>query len=225
MATDFLQSLFGENEALTYEQLTQKIEAAKMNLANIADGSYVSRAKFDDRVKELDQKAKDLQGQITQRDTDMKGLQDQLTAAQADAGKLTEVQKSLTSLQTKYAQDQKDWEAKSKKQAKEFMVREKANTLHFSSAAAKRDFIREANSKDFNVDGETLLGYEDFVTKYKADNEGAIIEQKPATPDDGKGTTPPKIVAPAGSGKSAGADNKNPFNFGFIGVRPKPKDE
>ena len=222
MATDFLKSLFGDGEALTYEQLSQKINDAKMNLANIADGSYISRAKYDDRMKELTQQVTDLQGSVKQRDTDLADLQGKLTAAQTDAGKLTEAQTALTKLQTKYTEDQKAWEAKTAKQAKDFMVRERASALHFSSAAAKRDFIREANEKDFKVDGDTLLGYEDFIAKYKADNEGAIIEQK-ATPGEEGGNKPPKIVVPDGTGK--GTPSKNPFSFHFNGVRPNPEQK
>ena len=189
---DFLKEFFGGG-ALTYEQLLEKVQENKLKVVNIADGSYVSRDKFNDKVDSLKQQVADLQGQVTQRDTDLAGLNEKLTAAQADASKLSDAQAELTGLQSKYETDKQEWEAKNARQAYEFMVRERANSLKFTSPAAKRDFISQANAKDFKVDGESLLGYDDFVTKYTADNPGALVEEKPAgdpTP------TPPTIVIP-----------------------------
>lgn len=85
---ELLKNLFSEGEALTYDQLTEKISAAGLKLANIADGSYVSRDKMDSKVKGLQGQISDLQGQVKQRDTDMAELQTKLTAAQTDADKL-----------------------------------------------------------------------------------------------------------------------------------------
>lgn len=219
---EFLKTLFGNGESLTFDQLVAKVKEAKLNVVNIADGSYVSKAKYDDKVGALQQQVTDLQGQITQRDTDMTDLKSKLTAAQADAGKLTEVQNQLTAMQTKYDADKTAWESKTAQQAYEFMVREKANGLQFTSPAAKRDFIREANGKGFKVDGETLLGYEDFVTKYKAENPGAITEPKPADPAPADPQKAPQIVLPAGKQSDP---EKSVFGFHFHGVRPKPEEK
>ena len=218
---DFLKTLFGDGEALTYDQLSAKVKEAKFNVANIADGSYVSKAKFDDKVGTLNQQVTDLRGQLTQRDTDMSDLQTKLTAAQADAGKLADVQSQLSAMKTKYDTDKADWDQKTARQAKEFMVRERASDIKFTSAAAKRDFVQQANGKDFKIDGDVLLGYDDFVTKYKADNPGAIAEDKP---DDAQNPPAgnPAIVLPAD--KSKGTPDKSAFGFHFHGVRPKPTE-
>lgn len=208
---EFLKGLFKEGEALTFEQLSAKAAEAKINAVNIADGSYVSRAKFDDNINTLKQQVTDLQGQIDQRNTDMTDLQAKLTAAQTDAGKLGEAQANLAKLQKKYDEDAKAWNAKNQKMAYEYAVKERANAINFSSAAAKRDFIREAVAKDFKMDGETLLGYEDFKAKYEADNPGAIVTAK--DPADDK--TPKIVTDPAAKKES----EKNLFNFHFNGVR------
>lgn len=189
---EFLKTFFKDG-ALTYDELLTAVKEAKMNVVDISDGSYVSKTKFDNKVNALSQQVTDLQEQVTQRDTDLAGLNEKLTAAQADASKLSDAQAELTGLQSKYETDKQEWEAKSARQAYEFMVRERANALKFTSPAAKRDFIGQANEKGFKVDGESLLGYDDFVTKYTADNPGALVEEKPAgdpTP------TPPTIVIP-----------------------------
>lgn len=188
---EFLKTFFKDG-ALTYDELLTAVKEAKMNVVDIADGSYVSKTKFDNKVNALSQQVTDLQEQVTQRDTDLAGLNEKLTAAQADASKLSDAQAELTGLQSKYEADKQEWEAKSARQAYEFMVRERANALKFTSPAAKRDFIGQANEKGFKVDGESLLGYDDFVAKYTADNPGALVEEKPA----GDPTPPPTIVIP-----------------------------
>ena len=215
---EFLKALF-ENGPLTYEQLVEKAKAAKIEAVNIAGGTYVSRDKFDDKVRTLSGQITDLQGQLKQRDTDMADLQTKLSAAEKDAGKLADAQASLSALQSKYSDDQKAWQTKVDRQQYEFAIREKANGIKFTSPAAKRDFIREATSKEFKADGDTLLGYDDFVTKYKADNPGAVADDAadPAQPD----PKMPTIVLPGGT---QNGDNKASFGFHFTGVRAKPQD-
>ena len=201
---EFLKALFGD-EALTYDQLAAKVAEGKLNVVNIADGSYVSRNKFDDTVNGLKSQVTDLQGQIAQRDTDLAGLNEQLTAAQADAGQLAEAQKQLSALQSKYDKDSKAWEAKNAQQAYEYAVRSKASELKFTSAAAKKDFIREAIAQGFKMDGDTLMGYTDFVAKYQENDPGAFVKETPAA--DPKPADPtPTIVLP-------GKSNPNPHKM------------
>lgn len=201
---EFLKALFGD-EALTYDQLAAKVTEGKLNVVNIADGSYVSRNKFDDTVNGLKSQVTDLQGQIAQRDTDLAGLNEQLTAAQADAGQLAEAQKQLSALQSKYDKDSKAWEAKNAQQAYEYAVRSKAGELKFTSAAAKKDFIREAIAQGFKMDGDTLMGYTDFVAKYQENDPGAFVKETPAA--DPKPADPtPTIVLP-------GKSNPNPHKM------------
>ena len=177
-----------------------------VRFADLSEGGYVSVDKFNAQVNGLNQQVKDLQGQLASRDTDITGLQEKLTAATADATKLAEVQQQLTGLQAKYTKDQKDWETKTTKQRKEFMVRERANGLKFSSEAAKRDFLGQANVKDFQLDGETLIGYNEFFDKYKAENPTAFVEEKPADPPPADPPAPkPNIVLPGNSGGTPGA--------------------
>jgi len=175
------------------------------------------------QVTTLTQQVTDLQTQLTQRDTDMTSLQEQLTAAQTDAGKLTEAQEQLTALQGKYAADQKKWDEKIAKQAYEFAVREGAGRLKFTSAAAQRDFIREATGKKLAMENGKLLGFDDFTEAYKAENPGALAEEeppKPAEPEKPAAAPAPSFVLPSTpAGAAAPGDG---FNFNFSGVRPRP---
>jgi len=220
------------NELLSpelYQQVQARIDEVNagqtdktkhVRFADLSEGGYVSVDRFNSQVNGLTQQVNDLTGQITQRDADITDLQGKLTAAQTDASKLTEAQTQLTNLQTKYQQDQQAWDAKVVKQRKEFMVREQANSLNFSSAAAKRDFISQAQAKDFQIDGETLVGYVDFLTKYKTDNPGALVDQAPADPNN-PGDNKPQIVLPKNQ-KPDG--DKAVFGSHFNGIRPKPSD-
>ncbi len=134
-----------------------------------------------------------LQEQIAQRDKDMKALNDKLTAAQADAGKLTDAQTALADLQTKYAADQKEWEAKQAAQAYEFAVKSRAGEMKFSSKAAKNDFVRSALEKKMQLEGDSILGFDDFTKAYREADPSAFVSEEPAKPQ-------PTITVP---GKSA----------------------
>lgn len=199
---DFLKSVFPEGGSLTYDQFVEAVKAQKMNLANLAEGGYVSLGKHNDVVNGLNGQVSTLQGQITQRDTDLATLREQLTAAQADAGKLGTVQQSLTDLQTKYTTEKGEYEQKLARQNYEFMVRERTNALQFSSAAAKKAFVQEVIGKDFKVDGDNLLGYEDFVAKYKADDPGAFAVEK--APEATPAAKTPTVVLPSGGTPTPG---------------------
>lgn len=196
-----LKALFS-NGPLTYEQFVEAAQAAKMNLVNLADGGYVSQAKFDDKVGGLTQQVSQLTEQIGQRDTDMATLKEALEAAQADAGKLPGVQQSLADLQTKYANDKAKFEKSMADQRYEFAVREKANGLKFSSTAAKKAFLSEAIGKKFKMDGDNLQGYDEFLNQYKTDDPGAFVLDTP--PADPKPDTP-RITLPGKHEKPAGA--------------------
>ena len=207
-----LQEVLGEE---LYAQVEAKINEVNANqpdktkhvrFADLGEGNYVSRTKYDDKVNGLTQQVTDLQGQITQRDTDLAGLNEQLTAAQADAGQLAEAQKQLSTLQSKYDKDSKEWARKNQQQAYEYEIRNRANELKFTSAAAKKDFIREAIAAQFKQDGDTLMGYTDFVTKYQENDPGAFVQETPlADPAPADPTPAPQIVLP---GKSTPAPKK-----------------
>ncbi len=123
-----------------------------------------------------------LNDQIKQRDADIKTLGDKLTAAQADAGKLTDAQTALSDLQAKYAEDQKAWDAQKAAQAYEFAVKTKAGELKFSSNAAKNDFIRSALDKKMQLDGDKILGFDDFAKAYREADPTAFVSDEPAKP-------------------------------------------
>ena len=201
-------------EGATKEQID---EIMYLNIADIGNAKNGTAQ----QISSLTQQVTDLQAQMTQRDTDMATPQEQLAAAQTDAGKLTEAQTQLTALQSKYAADQKAWDAKIAKQAYEFAIREAAGKLTFTSAAAQRDFIREATGKKLAYEGGKLMGFDDFTAAYRADNPGALAEEKPAEPEPAPAPKPELVLPKTPQGP---ADNGDGFHFTFGGVRPKPTE-
>ena len=201
---EFLKNLFA-NGPLTYDQLAEAVSKAGMNVVDLSSGAYVAKDKFDNRVNTLTQQITDL-----------------------NAAKMADVQTQLTALQGKYTKDTEDYQKKLTAQAYDFALREASSGLHFSSNSAKRAFLEDANAKGLKLDGGKLLGWDDYVTAYRAADPGAFKTEAPADEggNGGQGGNPPAIVLPAGSGKTAGAEGgKSLFNFNFAGVRPNPAEK
>lgn len=217
MKREFLKEL-----GLEDKDIIDKIMAENGNDIEAARQSESS--KFSTEKDTLTAKANDLQGQLDARDADIRDLQGKLTAAQTDAGKLTEATQQLNGLQAKYDAERQEWAQKQAQQAYEFAVKQKANELKFSSAAARKDFVREAIDAQLKMDGDTLLGYSDFVEKYKAGDPGAFVADAPTEQNPGSGqesTPPPLITLPKNNPKPA---EPGAFGFHFNGVRPAPKE-
>ncbi len=216
--------LFSQVEAAINEHNAKETDKLKhVRYVDLSEGQYVSRNKFDDTTNQLKQQVTDLQGQLSQRDTDMNDLSAKLTAAQADAGKLAEAQTALTDLQSKYETEKNDWENKTAKQAYEFAIKTEAGKLKFSSAAAQRDFIRGAIDANLKLDGDTIMGFSDYVQKYKTDDPSAFVADAPEPTQAGEQNTPPPQIVLGKNG--ALSEKKGLFNFEFTSVHPRPKNE
>lgn len=213
---DKLKELFekAENGTLTYAQFVSAVKDAGIKLADLSTGEYVSKAKYDADIQSRDGQISTLNETISQRDTDLANIQNQLTEAGEDKTKLTDLNNQLTSLQTKYEADVKDYQAKLSKQSYEFAVKEFAGSKKFTSKAAKRDFVNAMISKGLQMDGDKILGAEDFVASYTAENDDAFVKEDPNPKPNPK---KPAIVAPTGGETDPGS--KNPFQFNFTGVR------
>ena len=215
-----------ENGTLTYEQFEELSKQNNAKWADLSEGAYVSKHKYDDDLGAKDAQIETLNGTIGTRDTDLADLKKKLEAAGADAEKLTALTNELTALQGKYDADTKNYKAQLDKQAYEFAVKEFAATKKFTSQAAKRDFTQSMIAENLNFKDGKILGAEDFVNSYTENNADAFIVEKP---DDkstaAAGTTPlPQFVAPTPGGEpSATESNAFAEAFHFTGVRPMPQ--
>lgn len=198
-----MKSEFLEGLGLTPEQIRQIQQQAGADTQAARDSE---KSKYESQIAQYQGQVTDLQGQLTQRDTDLTGLQTQLAAVQADAGKLTEYQQQLTTLQNNYDREKKAWETKTAQQKREYAIKAKAAELKFSSASAKRAFIHDAiKAASIKLDGDDLLNYGDFVEQYKTSDPGAFIQEQAAKEPEPQPEPQPQIVLP---GKSTPAKKK-----------------
>lgn len=218
-----------ENGTLTWTQFEALAKADGAKFADLSEGKYVSKAKYDDEIKSKDDSISQLNSTIAQRDTDLADLQTKLKSAGTDATKLTELQANFDSLQSKYTTDMEAYQKQLESQRYEFAVREFANGKKFSSNAAKRDFTTAmiGAKLKFDADKGKILGAEDFVETYSEDNADAFIKEETTTPPPTQPTQPqakPHFAGPTG-GSNSGSDSKPVFGFNFTPIRPIDKKD
>lgn len=222
---DYLQALFNNAEGgtLTFEQFEHAMSnQTDIKLANLATGNYVSKGKYDTEVSKLTSQITTLKNTVSERDIDLADVKSKLEKAGADETKLNDITAQLTNLQTKYDNDTKNYQSQLAHQSYEFAVKEFANSKEFTSKAAKRDFVQSMLAKNLQMEGDKILGAEDFVTAYATENDDAFVKK-----DDGQTPPPepkPQFVAPTGQQNPPDGGKPNPFNFHFTGVRPEPKE-
>ena len=214
---DFLKALF-ESGALDWDTFSKAVTDKGYKLADLSQGAYVSKTKYDDDINAKTNQINDLTGQITQRNTDLQDLQAKMEAAQGDSGKLTEVTSQLTKLQEDYNKSKDKYEKQLAKQQYEFAVKEFANEQKFTSGAAKRDFIRSLTEKGLQLENGKIVGAMDYLDTYKAENTDAIATDDPVN-------NKPQFVDT--TKKQGGEIKENPFlqAMNFTGVRPEPKKD
>lgn len=206
-------------EPLTYESFEKLMKESGAKFADLSEGNYVSKDKFDNEVAGKEGQINQLNDTLKARDKDLKDLKAQLKEAGTDADKLTELETQLGNLQTQYKQDTDNYKAQLSKQAYEFAVKEFASGKKFSSNAAKRDFINSMLAKELKMEGDKILGAEDFVTTYSADNADAfIVEQAKKEPEAPK----PQFSNSVSPDTNNQLTNDNPFGFHFNAIRQNP---
>ena len=160
--------------------------------------------KIQNKLTDAEKKAADLQIQydtdIKKRDTDLADLQEKLKAGEGNEETLKDLQEKLSALQTTYDTEKSEYQKKLADQEYEFLVREKANELKFSSNSAKKAFLSDALEKKLTVDNGKLLGFDDFVTGYKEADAGAFLADEPQAEEPQKPHFSSKSNNPANEG-------------------------
>ena len=172
-----IKEIFGkaEGETLTLAQFEAIAKEAGAKFTDLSEGNYVSKQKYDSDLATKDSAIAELNGNITQRDTDLANLRTQLESAGTDATKLTELQGKFDTLQGQYDADMKNYQQKLADQAYEFAVKEFANSKEFTSQAAKRDFVRSLLNEKLKMKDDSIIGADDFAKAYATDNADAFV--------------------------------------------------
>lgn len=165
---EFLKPIF-DGKALTQEQFEAALPTANVRLANLSDGGYVSKSKYDDDLRAKDTNIQTLTNTITERDTAMKELKKQLETAGTNAEELEKLKGKIGELETKAEIDKTNYEKGLKAVKVKSGIKDIANGLEFVSKAAKEHFINYMIAKDLELDGDKLIGATDCLESYKAD--------------------------------------------------------
>lgn len=183
----------------------------QMDAVMKAYGADIEAAKAE--TAGLKSQVADLTGQIGKRDADLKDLRTQLEAAQTDATRLADVTKQLGDLRTQYDADTAAYQKRLKDQAFDHALDRATGSITFSSKAARAQFLTDVRAKGLSMEGEQILGFDDYVKTYRESDPGAFA---PEAPDPQPGPAPGNIVAPKSTQPEATA---SPFQFHFTPVR------
>lgn len=214
-----------ENGTLTYDQFAELAKAGNAKFADLSEGAYVSKSKFDAELESKAREIETLTGTISTRDTDLETLKKQLESAGADTTKLAELTTQLQTLQSKYDEDSKAHKKQLQEQAYKFAVNKYADGQTFSSTAAKRDFIQSMLAKQLKMENDSILGADDFLKSYTESNQDAFITEIDLNQFNESSESKPQFV-----GSTPGAEdvNANDPTGGFLNamhftpIRPMP---
>ena len=204
---------------IDYSAFEKLMNENGVKFADLSEGKYVSKDKFDNEVASRDSQITTLNETIKSRDKDLKDLKTQLKDAGTDTQKLADLETQLGNLQTQYKTDTDNYKAQLSKQAYEFAVKDFANSKKFSSNAAKRDFVNSMIAKELKMEGDKIIGADDFVNMYSSENADAFVVEQPKNEQQTPPPTFSKTVNPNTPQPQLNGDN--PFGFHFAQVRPK----
>lgn len=198
---EIFEKATSENKSLTFEEFEALAKEGKAKFADLSEGNYVARQKYDDDLAKKDTEIGSLNDTLTSLNTDVGNLKTQLQAAGEDSSKLEELNNSLQSLQTKYDADTKSLQEKLSSQAYEFAVRDFASNQKFSSKAARKEFERQMIQKNLPMENGNIMGAGDWLKEYMKDNKDSFVADAPATPP----TEPKPQFTNTATGKKEGA--------------------
>ena len=140
------------------------------------------RAAITKGVAENYKTVNEFNSKVTKLEGERDSWKDQYTGVKTSLDKFDGV--DVDDLKAQIAEQKKKAEeaeknANEKLAARDYADAVKANTagIKFSSAAAQRDFESQLQRKNLPVNDGKLLGFTDFLAQYKADNEGAVLDE------------------------------------------------
>jgi hypothetical protein len=177
---DFLKELFdqAENAALTYGDFSKAVKSKGFKLADLSNGDYVAKKKYEDDLKTKDTIIADLNATIDTNKADLQSFKEKLDKAGTDSTKIETLSNDLQALQAKYESETRAYQDKLNAQAYEFAVNEYSNTLQFTSEAAKREFRRAMKEKQLPMENGNIMGASDYMNEYAKSNADSFVQPK-----------------------------------------------
>ena len=191
----------------------KKEELDKLVAENYKTISEVDKIKSN--LEKVTEEKESLQKQydkdIEKRDKDLKSLQTKLEKAGTDADELKNTIAELDKLKTDYDNSKAQYEKDLAAQKYTFAIRERANALEFTSNAAKKQFIADVTAEQLKMKDNDILGFDDYVAKYKEEDAGVFKVDSQNTGKGGNGDKKPHFSTKSGNKDDGNSgDNSKP---------------
>lgn len=197
---EFLKALFGTGadgkpEALTFDQLAEKVAAGKLKVVNLAEGGYVSKDKHKNEIETRDAKITGLESQLSEANTTIQSYKDM---------DIDGIKKSASDWEQKYATDTKALQDQLDNMARNHAADMFMSGYKFSSKAAAAGIRAEFEAKNFELKEGAFVGakeWMDGLTK-DPDYQPAFVAAAPADPKKPKFADPEPKKNPPPARKS-----------------------
>lgn len=137
-----------------------------------------------------------------------KGLDVEGIKAQAEEWK-----NKYSEFETKSKADKEAFETQLKQQAYEFKLSEATGQLNFPNELTKKAFMNELKTKNLPLEGEKILGFEDYVKEIGEQNPGMFVVETPSNE--------PKLPEFTTQNTNQTTPTDTGFNFSFTPVNKK----
>lgn len=167
MSIKFLEPVLGDE---LYQQVVEKLDGnEEINIANLSDGGYVRKDKYDGETGRLTEEVEDLSKQITTLQASLKNVEtstDDIEKIKADAATALQAsQDQLVALETKTATETLSYET----------------SLAIIKAGAKDDksVMAHLDMKKISITEGAVIGLDEQITALKESHEYLFGEPKP----------------------------------------------
>lgn len=206
MKTEFLKGL-----GLTEEQISsimaengRDIEATKTKAGQTTEKLTQENENLKSQLSEKDKLIEEANVQIE----NFKGMDVEGTKKAADEWK-TKFEQAAAGSKTKEA----EYQQKLAEQAYDFKLNETVSNLKFPNELTKNAFVNELKAKKLPLEGDKLLGFDDYIKEVGEKNPGLFLtEEAPKDPT-------PEVVL---KGTQTQPLNNSAMNFNFTPIHNKP---
>ena len=165
---EFLKEVLGEE---LFSQTKEKVDSYNqehkdkpIKLANLSEGNYVSKEKFDSKETEIS----NLKMQIEDANKEIQSYKDM---------DIDSIKKSAEDWETKFKELEENQKAEKEKSIRDERTNAFFNDVKFASESAKAGVIAQFNAKDFKYDEESgkFQGASEWLEELKTKDTGAFL--------------------------------------------------
>lgn len=171
-----------EDKQKDFTKLFEENYKTISELENVKNNLEKQKEKYEEDIKKRD-------ADLAKVSSQLEDAKNQLNEAKVDADKIEKLQSTIDELEgfkTKYSEEKKNYEKMLEDQKYEFAIKEKANSLQFTSNAAKKAFISDLMNDKLTVKDGEVLGFDDFVKSYGEKDAGVFVKEETKKKSDKK---------------------------------------